>query len=247
VEQTRYFEYYCFADKNTNKEEGGLFHIYIITYDIELENQKDYVIQVEPPAELSDILRSAENINYQSYQIEYRRHHEVICPRYTFTDGSSVIVIPWFLIPGRPYPIQVYIRACSLYSTNPGMGQRAVAEATRTEFGLEKFSHSTVSRSFRAFEHSRKESLALRFGDEIKSSGAESRHFISAAAKGVRNRGEAPGSAGRFPSATDTATRRDELSGFFQELLRDRQELNIESASLRFIKKWNKTVRRLLL
>ena len=53
--------------------------------------------------------------------------------------GRFVVVIDWFLAPGRLYPVQVYLYACGLYRANPAMGQRAVVKATRAEFGLESF------------------------------------------------------------------------------------------------------------
>jgi len=170
-----------------------------------------------------------------------------VCPRYTFADGSFIVVIPWFLIPGRPYPVQIYMHACGLYSANPGMGQRAAAKATRAEFGLEKFSHSTVSRSFRAFENSRKQGLAQRFGEEVGEGGTVRQHLVVAAVKGGRGQGEAPETKGRFPSLISTSKRRDEMEGFLLEFLRDCKKMNIEASSRRYVEKWNKKTGRLLL
>lgn len=167
-----------------------------------------------------------------------------MCPRYTFADGSFIVVIPWFLIPGRPYPVQIYMHACGLYSANPAMGQRAAAKATRAEFGLEKFSHSTVSRSFRAFEQSRKQGLAQRFGEEVGDGGTVRQHLVAAAVKG---QDEASETKGRFPSLNSTSKRRDEMEGFLLEFLRDCKKMNIEASSRRYVEKWNKKTGRLLL
>jgi len=229
-------------------KEGGLSHIYIITYETGLENQKDYEIEIEPPDEARSVLETADSVTYLRYHIEgKRRKHEVICPRYAFTGGGFVVVIPWFLIPGRPYPVQVYLYACGLYSANPAMGQRAVAKATRAEFGLEKFSHSTVSRSFVAFEQGRKRGLTLRYGEEAGIAGTGALHLVSAATKAVTEREEAHDPARRFPSAADTAVRRREMAGFLREFLHTLKGVNIEHASRRFAEKWNKKARRLLL
>ena len=69
-------------------------------------------------------------------------------------DGSAMAVVPDFLLPGRKYPIHIYLYAISLYCSNPGMGQREAAAATRREFGLATFSHTTLGRAFRALERS---------------------------------------------------------------------------------------------
>jgi len=65
--------------------------------------------------------------------------------------GELMLFIPEFIIPRRPFPVFVYLFAISLYCENPGMSQRKAAEATRKEFGLEKFSHTTVGRALKAF------------------------------------------------------------------------------------------------
>jgi hypothetical protein len=226
----------------------GLFHIYIITYETNLENQKDYEIETELPDEMQSILETVESVTYLSYHIEGRWcKHEVVCPRYTFAGGGFVVVIPWFLIPGRPYPVQVYLYASGLYSANPAMGQRAAAKATRAEFGLEKFSHSTVSRSFAAFEQSRKLGLTLRYGEEVGIDGTGTLHLVSAAVKIVIKREESPDSKRRFPSAKDTTARRREMAVFLREFLHTLKEVDIEHTSRQFIKNWNKKARRLLL
>ena len=227
--------------------EGGLFHIYIITYGIDLENQKDYEIQVNLPEELVGTLETEGSVSYQRYQIEYRRRHEITCPRYTFADGSFIIVIPWFLFPRRPYPIQVYLYACGLYSASPEMGQRAVAEATRARFGLEKFSHSTVSRSFRDLEARREQELRGKFGEELKASGIGGANLVAATAKVEMKRRETPNAAGRFPTVADTARRREGMAAFLRGFLDDCKKANIEAAARLFVESWNKKARRLLL
>ena len=178
------------------------------------------------------------------------RNHEVACPRYTFADGTYVIVIPWYIIPGRPYPVQVYLYACSLYSTDPEIGQRGAAKATREKFKLETFSHSTVSRSFRAFEQARKQDMESRFGEELEVCPGKTAMLVDEASKFDGKRGEAVPHERRFRSVDDTGARRKEMAGFFQDIICAAEKGSvkaIEAAGCQFLKKWHEKTRRLLL
>ena len=190
----------------------------------------------------------AESVRYHNYQIKYyRRDHEIICPRYMFADGTDVTVIPWYLIPGRPYPIQIYLYACTLYSKNPEIGQRGAAEATRAKFDLKTFSHSTVCRSFKSFEQSRELALGKRFGEAAKAGGVGAPLFVmpvggqsGPAAKADAKKAEAPRPAGRFPSTDDTSERREGMAKFFPTYPCDAKIGDIESISRRFAENWHK-------
>ena len=151
-----------------------------------------------------------------------------------------MIVIPWYLIPGRPYPIQVYLHACSLYSSKPEIGQRGAAEATRAKFELKTFSHSTVSRSFRSFEQVRKQSLEGRYGEELNAGGIESPSIVGVATKAVDNNEEKGLSGKRFPSADDTAARRAEMAKFLPKFPSDAKTAGIEAAGRQFVENWHK-------
>lgn len=194
----------------------------------------------------------AEEVRQHRYHIEYnRRELEIVCPRYIFADGVHIVVIPWFLLPGRPYPVQVYLYACSLYSANPGIGQRGAAKATREKFKLETFSHSTVSRSFKAFERAREFALGSRFGGDLKVCGKDAPKLVGPAAKHVGNNGEdAPNTARRIPSASCTAARCKEMAGFFREYYCAAESGGIkaiEAAGRRFSRKWHEKTHRLLI
>jgi hypothetical protein len=163
-------------------------------------------------------------------------------------------VIPWYLIIGRPYPLQVYQFACSYYSANPGIGQRGAAAATREKFNLKTFSHSTVSRSFKSFEQSRKAALGKKYGEEIVISGSEEMIIINAAPKSEStdvtariDADEKPRAGRRFPSVEDTAERRKAMAGFLPEFQKGAKRINIEAAGRQFAKNWNEKTRRLLL
>ena len=165
-----------------------------------------------------------------------------------FADGSFVVVIPWFLIPGRPYPIQIYLHACSLYSSNPEIGQRGAAQATRDEFNLKHFSHSTVSRSFKSFEQTQKQSLEHRFGEEVKVCGISIPNHAYAAENAKIKSDEVPDTVKRFPYAADTTMRRQKMAVFLQEFLCcAKKEENIEAASRQFVESWHKKTNQLLL
>jgi hypothetical protein len=189
---------------------------------------------------------AAESIRYHRYQIEYIEHHEIICPRYTFADGTYVVLLPWFLIPGRPYPAQIYLYACELYSSNPDIGQRGVAKATRSKFKLSTFSHSTVSRSFRSFEEAKKRTLDSKFGEEVAICGTGLPMLIAAAPKTVSKSAKVD-SEKRFRSTVDTLTRREAMCGFFPKFISGAKRSEIESISIQFMEDWYKKNRRLLL
>lgn len=166
-----------------------------------------------------------------------------------------MVVIPWYLIPGRPYPIQVYLYACALYSSNPEMGQRAVAEATRKEFELKKFSHSTLSRSFRTFEESRIRALELSFVEEFKICNEENPCLVGRAEKPEVKKDNGANCARRFPTVIETTERRKKMTEFLSDIIKSLQKENIEAIqkenieaiSRQFLEKWHKKYRRLLL
>ena len=171
---------------------------------------------------------SAKKTGERRYVIEYKsKEHEVVCPEYGGGSDESCIVMPCYLIPGRRYPSFVYLYAICLYSSNKSMSQRAVAKATREEFGLSKFSHSTVCRAFSALE--RLANAQVRDSGEGggigcaagESGGAAERGGAEgASAVGTGGAGGAPaanpgdGAKRRFPSRDDTALRRAAMEAF---------------------------------
>ena len=162
-------------------------------------------------------------------------------------------VHPWYLILGRPYPLQVYQYACSYYSTNPEVGQRGAAEATRIKYNLETFSHSTVCRSYRAFEDIRIAILEKRYGEEVKINGTEGLTIVRAVPKTAVDKDlsfvteQKPHSEKRFPSVMDTASRRKAMTGFLPNFQKGSKRTDIEAAGRQFAKDWHEKSRRLLL
>jgi hypothetical protein len=102
---------------------------------------------------------------YQKHERSYKliyQHNEytVVCPEYRNNEVgvSPIVVIPAYLIPRRPYPVQVYLYAIDLYSSNPAMGQREASETTRKHFGLPHFAHTTLGRALKVFVRNVEES-----------------------------------------------------------------------------------------
>ena len=94
-------------------------------------------------------------ITYHSQQIEYMYHQGITIKYLQICDpvtNMKISLIPWFLIPGRPYPIFTYIYAILHYYNTGKKSLKQSALATGILFGIEKFNKSTVSRSIKAFE-----------------------------------------------------------------------------------------------
>jgi hypothetical protein len=206
------------------------------------------------PLKLLYFFDTAEFVRHHYHTIKYNgRTVDIMCPAYRLSDESEIIVIPWYLIPGRPYPIQVYLFACSYYCANPAIGQRGAAETTRIKFNLKTFSHSTISRSFRLLEHAQQVSLENRYGKEIKIIGAENITTVSTSPKVNVNKDESIKTerrlqlVKRFPSVADTASRRKVMNGFLPKLHKNANITDIEAAGCRFVKNWHNKSGRLLL
>ena len=162
---------------------------------------------------------------------------------------------PWYLIRGRPYPVQIYQFACSYYSSNPEVGQRGAAKATRAKFNLETFSHTTVGRSFRSLESAQKAALQNKLGEEIKIANAECVKIITAARNTAiiaaedtcGDTGDNSNVERRFPTKSDTANRRKVMAGFLPKFENNAKITDIEAAGCQFVKNWHEKSRRLLL
>ena len=165
--------------------------IQIITDKARIETTSDKIFRVLAPEQ-------KQALKERAFALECGQAvYEIYCPEIQ-DDGILYLIVPEFMIPGRPYPIYVYIYAIMLYSSNPKMGQREAAEKTGKRFGIEKFSHSTVCRAMKRLE-------AL-----IKTDRNEPE---------PDNETKEPQQpdAGRFPSVEDTAKRRDTVLSYLNE------------------------------
>ena len=227
--------------------------MYIISYSCTLENIKVQQVVIPAPMEAAFFFAGAEFIRHHYYGIKYKGQKlDIVCPAYHHPEEGDVVILPWYLILGRPYPLQVYLFASSYYSNNPDVGQRGAAEATRLKFNLKTFSHTTVGRSFRTIEEARKSALDKRFGEEIKIRGAEGLTIVKASPKTAdvepgSDIDRMPHSKMSFPTVADTAQRREAMSGFLPKFQKDAKTVNIEAAGRQFLKDWYEKSRRRLL
>lgn len=72
----------------------------------------------------------------------------LLCPMLKIKGGKNAVLWPSEKLPGRPYPVYVYLYAAAVYLTED-ISMRKAAEKTRNKFDLETFSHSTLSRALK--------------------------------------------------------------------------------------------------
>jgi len=93
-------------------------------------------------------------ITYHKQNMEYmRKKIEIIYPRVNNTETvMKVSLIPWFMFPGRPYPVFAYVYGIWHYYSNGKKSLRLSADAAGKMFGIESLNKSTISRSIKAME-----------------------------------------------------------------------------------------------
>jgi len=126
--------------------------MYILTQGSPLENSKNGTYHVQSAALEKEYSDADYECRERVYKITYKhRDYAVHCMEFrNDKDGQeAVMIIPDFLIPGRRYPVEVYLYAIDIYSSNPAKGQRWAAEDTRNRFGLETFAHTTLGRALK--------------------------------------------------------------------------------------------------
>ena len=131
-------------------------HIHILTIVGRIENRIDKTFRVLSSRQNRDVTCAGLRLCERTYKLQCGRDTiEVVIPEIRGEGSESAenyMILPEFLIPGRPYPVYVYLHAIALYSINPEMGQREAAERTRKHFGLATFSHTTLGRAIRKLE-----------------------------------------------------------------------------------------------
>jgi hypothetical protein len=119
-----------------------------------LENNENNELRVNSPEIENQYLSAGYSRHERRYQLKDQyKEHVVVCPEFRSDadGGKPIVLIPEFLVPGRPYPLYVYLYAIALYSNMPEKGQRWAAEETRKRFGLATFAHTTLGRALKAF------------------------------------------------------------------------------------------------
>jgi len=128
--------------------------MFILTQSGWLKNSKDNIYQVQDKELEKQYLDLGYQRHERSYKIkEQHKEYTVICPEFRgdTEDAEPIVIIPEFIVPGRPYPLYVYMHAIDLYSSDPEKSQRKAAEETRKFFGLTTFAHTTLGRALKAF------------------------------------------------------------------------------------------------
>jgi hypothetical protein len=114
---------------------------------VNFKKQQPQEIQVFSQEELQEFLN-------QGTVIKKKKHYRMIinyrqfvleCPILLRTDGQYQIIWPSFKLPNRPYPIYVYLYAAAWYLSS-SESMRTTAQKIIPTFGLETFSHTTISR-----------------------------------------------------------------------------------------------------
>lgn len=70
------------------------------------------------------------------------------CPMLKSLTDQNIVLWPSFKLPFRKYPIYIYLYSIALYLSSK-MSMRDVAAHVKNKFGLDKFSHSTISRTLK--------------------------------------------------------------------------------------------------
>lgn len=101
--------------------------------------------------EILDKLKSCSLLRRKSLSYKFiinSQEKQLICPMLKFPDKKDVVLWPSIKLPNRKYPVNVYLYGIALYLTSK-ISMREAALKVRQKFGLESFSHSTLSRTLR--------------------------------------------------------------------------------------------------
>jgi len=198
---------------------------YIIQPGIEIGNPENETINVLTSEEVSEYRNKGFECRERTYPITFKNtKYEVVCIEiWKKGEKEHSLVMPAFLLPHRGYPTYVYAYAINLYSGNPGLGQRTVAEETRIKYGLETFAHTTVGRAMKALAQTLTEAPAIdreAMENTVRETGQN-----EANNNAIDNR--------RFPTVQDTSATREIVKSFFYEKLKSRcQQWFIEACDL---------------
>jgi len=91
-------------------------------------------------------------LKYRNLRMDYMHYKVMVaCPQISSPACSMrVSLIPWFTLPGRPYPVFAYMFAIWHYNVSEKKSQRLSAAAAGKVFGIDSFNKSTVCRNIKA-------------------------------------------------------------------------------------------------
>jgi len=135
-----------------------MFHIHILTYSERILNidKKNFSVLTSE----TESTYYTEGLKFQKrmYQLKIGVGIDVYSPEISLKDSANgekhlkYLILPEFVIPGRPYPIYIYLYAIMTYCLNKLIGQREAAKRTQEHFGLKTFSHTTLGRAMKKLE-----------------------------------------------------------------------------------------------
>ena len=207
---------------------------YIIQPSIQIGNPKNRIIKVLTSDEVKDYRKDGFKCKEKAYLLIVGRiEYEIVCMEiWQKGDKEHSLLIPAFLVPHRAYPAYIYTFAINLYSSNPQLSQRKVAEETRKKYNLETFAHTTVGRAMKTLAETLAE-LA------VKNSKTPENVQVMKQNETIQDR--------RFPSVQDTSKRRKIVKSFFYKRLRNRCEQGFKKACDRIAIYWYEHFHRLLM
>lgn len=223
--------------------------MYILTQSERFENSKDNIYRVQATELEKQYLDTSYQERERSYKIKYQyKEYTVICPE--FRDDKKgdepIVIIPEILVPGRPYPIYVYLYAIDLYSGAPEKGQRWAVEETRKYFGLVSFAHTTLGRALKAFVRNIEEAEKASKNTCAEAAGDDENKSESQRADAEQcDKAKKPG----FPTVWSTKVLRERAAKFLGGMLTRVRAVKQKAIAtcLELVMKWFKEHRRFLL
>ena len=169
----------------------------------------------------------------------------ILKPYFLAEDGTSgsVLIIPYYHVPGRKFEIWIHLYAISLYSSDPKMGQRAAAKETKEFFGIKTYSHTTPGRELKSLAASIDADGEIGLFEDGRKQGGEAKDGLEPEASS----GRIEERKCKFPSADDTTGRRAKAAAFLGGLYRAGDKGDIRKAVREIVKRWYDMHRRLLL
>lgn len=106
--------------------------------------------------------------HFKEYKIIFNYHEYFLsCPVITnSTPRQTILLAPSMIIPRKKYPVYVYLFGVYRYLSS-NLSMRQVADEVKKKFGLETFSHSTLSRTLKKLTQNL-ESFFTYFPEKIK-------------------------------------------------------------------------------
>jgi hypothetical protein len=185
---------------------------YIIQPGVEIGNTENTNINVLTKEEIKAYQKSGFKCREEIHQLTSGHiEYQIICVEiWQKGDKEHSLLIPPFFFPHRGYPAYVYAYAINLYSSDPQLSQREVAEKTRKKYDLKTFAHTTVGRAMKALSNALKETAAIDSETE-NGERAVDENQISA---GTNH-------AGGIPTVQDTKGQREIVKSYYGGRLKD--------------------------